>query len=122
MLLLAFVFGCVYAVEVGGEDEVGGGGCPLFFPGVGLGLDVLVEVGWDSEGDAFGGGVFVGDFSVGCGVGCEAFGEEAVGVFLIVGRCCGGRCVGSIGSGLWRGGGCGVPVVGGGFLVFAVLF
>ena len=35
-----------------------------------------VEVGWDSDGDAFGAGVFVGDFPVGCGVGCEAFGEE----------------------------------------------
>ena len=74
--LLGLVFGCFPAVEVGGEDEVGGGGCPLFFPGVGLGLDVLVEVGWDSDGDAFGGEVLVGDFPVGCGVGCEAFGEK----------------------------------------------
>ena len=74
--LSAFAIGCFPAVEVGREDEVGGGGCPLVSPGVGLGLDVLVEVGWDSDGDAFGGGVLVGDFPVGCGVGCEAFGEE----------------------------------------------
>ena len=77
-MLVAFSV-CVllfFAVEVGGEDEVSCGGCPLFLPGVGLGLDVLVEVGWDSDGDAYGGGIWVGDFPVGCGVGCEAFGEK----------------------------------------------
>ena len=69
-------FSCPPAVEIGSEDQVGGGGCPLFSPGVGLGLDVLVEVRWDPDGDAFGGGIWVGDFPVGCGVGLQPFGEK----------------------------------------------